>query len=136
MSTSRVKLNRRTSRRYFGLFLFMIVFSAVYESQSHHVLSLWMICLPLYPLLLGVLPFYALRRRIPDGWSRQLWHCGVATAMAGSCLTGIFEIAGTKMPYTVLFLLVGTVLLAVSAFLLRFSLRSDVEDGRHIKNTI
>ena len=117
MSTSRVKLNRRTSRRYFGLFLFMIVFSAVYESQSHHVLSPWMIGLPLYPLLLGVLPFYALRRRIPDGWSRQLWHCGVATAMAGSCLTGIFEIAGTHMPYTQYFLIVSALFLLLAVVL-------------------
>ena len=117
MSTSRVKRNRRTSRRYFGLFLFTIVFSAVYESQSHHVLSLWMICLPLYPLLLGVLPFYILRRKIPDGWARQVWHCGVATAMAGSCLTGIFEIAGTHMPYTAAFLLVGAILLLLAIVL-------------------
>ena len=136
MSISVAERNQRTVKRYIGLFLFAIVFAAVYESFSHHVLSLWMIVLPLFPLLLGVLPFLVLKNHIPEGWARQFWHCGVATCMTGSCLTGIFEIAGTKMPYTVLFLLVGTVLLAVSAFLLRFSLRSDVEDGRHIKNTI
>ena len=117
MSTSLVKLNRKTARRYFALFLFTVVFAAVYESQSHHVISPWMVCLPLFPLALGVLPFHAMRRRVPDGWARQLWHCGVATVMMGSCLTGIFEIAGTYMPYTLPFLLVGALFLILSVAL-------------------
>ena len=136
MSISVAKRNQKTARRYLELFLFTIVFAAIYEILSHHVISLWMICLPLFPLLFGVLPFLVLKNRIPEGWARQFWHCGVATCMAGSCLTGIFEIAGTKMPYTFLFLLVGTILLTVAAFLLRLSLRLDAGNDRHLmKNT-
>ena len=126
MSTSVVKRNRRTARRYFFLFLFCCVFSAVYERFSHHVISLWMVCLPLFPLLLGVLPFLLGQRRIPDGWARQLWHCGVATGMVGSCLTGIFEIAGTRMLYTRLFLLIGAgfLILAILAFFMEIKYKT------------
>lgn len=104
MFTSVTEKNRKTARNYLLLTLFSCVFAAVYEVFSHHVLSLWMICLPLFPALLGLLPFSLLKGRIPEGWGRQLWHCAVATAMAGSCLTGIFEIAGIHMPYTTVFL--------------------------------
>ena len=118
LSTSVDSLNKKTAKRYFWLFLFTLVFSIVYESLSHHVISLWMVCLPLYPLLLGVLPFRALQDRIPDGWARQIWHCGVATLMAGSCLTGIFRIAGTYMPYTSVFMIIGVMLLTLAILLL------------------
>ena len=110
-------MNRRTAKRYLALFLFSCVFAGVYELFSHHVYSPWMICLPLYPLVLGVLPFLALKNRIRDGWGRQLWHCGVATCMVGSCLTGIFEIAGTHMPYTVWFMTAGGALLLLAVLL-------------------
>ena len=108
-----------------GCFLFAVIFAAVYESFSHHVISLWMICLPLFPLLLGVLPFLALKRHIPEGWTRQIWHCGVATCMAGSCLSGIFEIAGTKSPYTRLFIIVGAVLLIAAVIMFALSQRAN-----------
>ena len=127
MSTSVDSLNRKTAKRYLWLFLFTVVFAAVYESQSHHVISLWMVCLPLYPLILGVLPFSVLKDRIPDGWARQIWHCGVATAMAGSCLTGIFRIAGTYMPYTRHFMILSGLLLILAVILLISELRDDRE---------
>lgn len=97
--------------------LFCCLFSAVYEAFSHHVFSGWMLCLPLYPAVLGVLPFLLLRKRIP-AWSQQLWHCGVATVMAGSCLTGVFEIASIHMPYTAVFLGMGDMLMMTSIALL------------------
>ena len=117
MSTSATKRNRRTAKRYLLITLFCCLFSAVYEAFSHHVFSGWMIGLPLYPAILGVLPFLLLRRHIP-GWPRQLWHCGVATVMVGSCLTGIFEIAGVHMPYTAAFLAMGGMLMMASVALL------------------
>ena len=117
MSTSAMKRNRKTAKRYLGITLFCCLFSAVYEAFSHHVFSGWMIALPLYPAIMGVLPFLLLRRRIP-GWSRQLWHCGVATVMAGSCLTGVFEIAGVHMPYTAAFLAMGSMLMMTAVVLL------------------
>ena len=131
MSTSAVERNRRTARRYLILFLLSCVFSAVYERFSHHVISGWMVCLPLFPLLLGVLPFLLGQRRIPDGWARQLWHCGVATGMVGSCLTGIFEIAGTHMRYTALFLLVGAGFLLCS--ILTAAIDPGPSAGKHAK---
>ena len=128
MSTSVDKINRKTGRRYLGLFLFTIVFSAVYESQSHHVWSPWMYCLPLFPLVLGVLPFYAMKHRIPDGWARMIWHCGTATVMIGSCLTGIFEIAGTHMRYTPAYLLTGGALLLFAGILCAVEMRKTSEE--------
>ena len=98
----------------------------MYEAFSHHVLSLWMICLPLFPALLGWLPFSLLKGHIPDGWSRQCWHCAVATAMSGSCLTGIFEIAGIHMPHTTVFLAVSCVLIIISVILLHMEYRQSI----------
>lgn len=129
MSTSVAELNRRTSKRYMLLVLFCCLFAAVYEMFSHHVISLWMVCLPLFPMILGVIPFLALKRSIPDGWARQFWHCGIATIIVGSCLTGIFEIAGIHMPYTFIFLLTGCLLIllaCVAYILLRMKTSSDV----------
>ena len=51
---------------------------------------------------------------IIDGWARHIWHCAVATLMAGSCLTGVFRIAGTYMPYTGFFLAVSGILLILA----------------------
>ena len=127
LSTSVVSLNQKTAKRYFWLFLGTIVFSVVYETQSHHVISLWMVCLPLYPLILGVLPFSLLKKQIPDGWARQFWHCGVATAMAGSCLTGIFRIAGTYMPYTRHFMIVSVLFFIAALIILGIELQSSRE---------
>ena len=125
MSTSVIEKNRKTARIYLFLTLFCCLFAAVYEALSHHVLSLWMIGLPLFPALLGLLPFSLLKGRIPDGWGRQFWHCAVATAMAGSCLTGIFEIAGIHMPYTTVFLAVsGALMLLAIAVLIAESNRT------------
>jgi len=126
LSTSVTEKNRKTARIYLFLTLFCCVFAAVYEILSHHVLSLWMICLPLFPALLGWLPFSLFKNHIPDSWGRQLWHCAVATAMAGSCLTGIFEIAGVHMPYIPVFLAVSGVLIIISVLLLYMEYRQSM----------
>ena len=126
MSTSVAEKNRKTTRIYLFLTLFCFLFAVVYEAFSHHVLSLWMICLPLFPALLGWLPFSLLKDRIPDGWGRQLWHCAVATAIAGSCLSGIFEIAGIHMPYTTVFFAVSCVLIIISVMLLHMEYRQSM----------
>ena len=91
-----------------------------------------MYCLPLYPLLLGILPFSVGKQRIPDGWARQFWHCGVATFMVGSCLTGIFEIAGVHMLRTRLFLSVGFLLLVAAVVIFLLPVRNPKSyTGRH-----
>ena len=131
MSTSAADLNRRTGKRYLILTIFCCLFSGVYELFSHHVFSLWMISLPFVTLLLGVIPFFTLKKWIPDGWARQCWHCGVITFLVGNCLTGIFEIAGIHMPYTVYFLSAAGFLLLLGVCLLAMEgnkLRGHIKD--------
>jgi len=107
---------RSSARHYAVAAVACAGFSAIYESLSHGVWSAWMVCLCLYPLVLGVLPAFACRRldlRIPL-LSRDLWTCGVMTLAMGSCLQGVVEIYGTTSPLVVPYLPLGAGLLLAS----------------------
>lgn len=103
--------------------LLCAVFSAVYESFSHNVISLWMVLLFLFPLLGGVIPALLLvwRGKAPRIFPLALWRCGVATLGVGSCVKGILEIYGTSSGYQIVYWVAGTGLLAAGtpAFLKR-----------------
>ena len=105
----------RTVRRYLLAALGAAVFAAVYEAFSHGVISGWMVCLPLWPLLLGALPFAVLRGW--SEWSRALWHAAVATLTAGRLVRGVLAIYGTTNEATAVFSIAGSVLMAASVFL-------------------
>ena len=88
-------------RRYAIASGFCALFSVVYEYFSHGVISVWMVCLALVPLLLGVVPALAcglIGVRVRS-LTRQLWACGVLTFTLGSCLAGVFEIYGSTSPF-------------------------------------
>lgn len=94
------------------------VFSAVYEHFSHSVYSPWMVCLFLWPLVLGGVPFALLRLdRDPRAGeaARSLWCCGVGTLTAGSLITGVMEIFGGKSEYSPVYWTAGGVLLLAAA---------------------
>ena len=107
---------RSSAQQYAVAAVACAVFSAIYESLSHGVWSAWMVCLCLYPLVLGVVPAFAcwyLDLRVPL-LSRDLWACGVMTLAMGSCLQGVVEIYGTTSPLVLPYLPLGAGLLLAS----------------------
>jgi len=108
-------------RNYLIVTAFCILFSAVYEKFSHGVYSLSMVCLCLYPFILGVLPFalFKVNRKYsrPEPAARNLWNSGVATLTAGSLIRGVVEIYGTTTPYASFYPAVGIALLLAALFL-------------------
>ena len=91
-----------------------ILFGAVYELFSHGVRSCFMICAFAFPLLLGAIPFFLLRKRGKSfpGRAADLIHAGVAALTAGSILQGVLEIYGTSNPLTAVYWTAGGVLVS------------------------
>lgn len=104
----------------FGALLITIlcaVFGGVYEIFSHGVWSGYMVYAFLFPLVLEALPFgfLALRGRpLPCRSACQLHHAGVATLTVGSLFQGALVIYGTSNRLTVMYWLVGILLITVA----------------------
>ncbi len=122
ISVNVAKRNRqplKTALIYLVVSAFCFLVDKVYALYGHGVTSPAMTFLFLYPLLGGALVFLLLWFVQP--WAAavpryraayNLYNSGIATLAAGSLLKGIFEIAGTSSPYTVLFYIVGGLLIA------------------------
>ena len=95
--------------------VFCALFGAVYELFSHEVWSCFMICAFAFPLLLGAIPFFLLRKRGKPfpGKAADLVHAGVAALTVGSILQGVLEIYGTSNPLTAVYWAAGGVLVSV-----------------------
>ena len=89
-------------------------FGAVYELFSHGVYSCFMLCAFAFPLLLGSIPFFMMRRagRPFPGKGEDLIHAGIAALTVGSLLQGVLEIYGTSNPLTALYWIAGAALTA------------------------
>ncbi len=122
ISVDVVKPNRqplKTALVYLGVSALCFLVDKVYALYAHGVASPAMTLLFLYPLLGGSLVFLVLGLVQP--WAAavpryraayNLYNSGIATLSTGSLLQGIFEIAGTSSPYTVLFYVAGGLLIA------------------------
>ncbi len=113
MSTSESRNNAIICKRYLVAAIVCAVFATVYEIFARGVISFWMIGMPLFPLVLGVLPSFVLHKKgvqAPD-WAVQTWNCGVITLTVGSLLNGIFEIFGTYLDQFLVFMVCGIALL-------------------------
>lgn len=95
------------------------VFSAVYETYSHDVISLWMVLVFLFPLAGGVLPaaIFLRRGRAPEAVPLALWRSGVAALGMGSCVRGALEIYGTSSAFQSVYWAGGGLLLAAGVLL-------------------
>lgn len=109
----------RTLFIYVGVTLFIGLFSAIYEINSHNVYSASMVFAFRYPLVLGVGMYLAMRflptDKVPGMVPATIYHFGVAMATVRSIFIGVLEIYGTTNRimvaiYTVIaliFLIVG-----------------------------
>ena len=109
LSVSDIKQNR-PAWTWLMITLFCAVFALIYEYFSFGVYSYHMIFLFAWPLLLGALPCFLLKRDIG-----RLWNDGVLLMTAGSLLAGIFEIYGTASTLTIWFWAAGGLLLVITA---------------------
>lgn len=104
----------KTTFVYLGISAFCFLFDKIYALYGHGVYSPFMSLMFLYPLIGGALMFLLLRFLKPTAevmpyYRRHynLYNSGIATLITGSLLKGIFDIAGTSSPYTILFYIVG-----------------------------
>ena len=116
--------NRKSVMFYFGLTLFSIAFSFIYESFSHGVYSNYMIYLFAFPLILGVVGFLFISnlpdRLQPSRIHFNLYNSAIVCLMLGSLLQGILEIYGTSSGWTLFYPIIGfTLLISTIVFYLQ-----------------
>ena len=109
----------RTLFIYIGITLFVILFSTIYEINSHKVYSADMVFAFVYPLIFGVGMYTLLRllpiARVPGVTPATIYNFGVAMLTVRSIFIGVLKIYGTTnramvVIYTVLaltFIIIG-----------------------------
>ena len=109
----------RTLFIYIGITLFVILFSTIYEINSHKVYSADMVFAFVYPLIFGVGMYTLLRfipiARVPGVIPATIYNFGVAMLTVRSIFIGVLKIYGTTnramvVIYTVLaltFIIIG-----------------------------
>jgi hypothetical protein len=122
---------------YAGVMLFCMAFSLIYNHFSHGVHSPYMTWLFAPPLVLGVLPglvLWGVAKARPCRFCLNSWNSGVAAITAGSCLRGIFEIAGTSSVYQGWLIAAGAVMLAAAVAVCMFGILRGMWSEGKIKN--
>lgn len=113
MSTSVNENNKKISKTIFVYeftTVFCAVFSVIYSKFSHKVTSNYMTYMFLYPLIGGIGLFSLLKLLklpIPKRMIYNIYNSGIATLTLGSCIQGIFEIAGTSSKYQAVYYIIG-----------------------------
>ena len=109
----------RTLFIYIGITLFVVLFSTIYEINSHKVYSADMVFAFVYPLIFGVGMYTLLRfipiARVPGVIPATIYNFGVAMLTVRSIFIGVLKIYGTTnramvVIYTVLaltFIIIG-----------------------------
>jgi len=87
----------------------------------------------LWPLLLGAVPFFLMRKKKNPPDELWLYHAGVITLTAGSCMKGILEIYGSSTPYLPVYWFLGGGLLGLFLMLsvFRNRKRKKNQDGEN-----
>ena len=114
----------RTLFIYVGITLFVMLFSAIYEINSHNVYSSAMVFAFRYPLILGVGMYLAIRFMptdiVPGTVPASIYAFGVGMATMRAIFIGVIDIYGTTnkaMLTTYTILAWVFVLLGVSLYL-------------------
>ena len=107
------------ARRYLVAALGCALFAFIYAQFSHGVYSPFMTFMFAIPLLGGSAVATALEfakaRPVPL-LARQCWALALAALTIGSCLRGIFEIAGTSSPYLIAYPAIAAAFATAAAF--------------------
>ncbi len=116
---------RKNRISYFILSILAVAVNYIYGFFGHGVTSNAMTWMFLYPLIGGYLVYFILGKipfQIKSANQFRVfsnaYNAGIAALTTGSLLTGILEIAGTSSPYTIIFYVVGGILLGIGLFAL------------------
>lgn len=112
------------ARRYLVAALGCALFAFIYAQFSHGVYSPFMTFMFAIPLLGGAavaLALHLAKAEAVPRLARQSWALALAALTIGSCLLGIFEIAGTSSPYLIAYPAIAVVFAAIAVFALGFS---------------
>ena len=99
---------------YFVATLAAAGFSAIYEYFSHGVYSIFMMCLAMWPLILGVLPSWLAGidgTCEPTPLFRTLLASGVLTLTLGSAVAGVMQIYGSTSAFTPVYWVAGALIM-------------------------
>ena len=120
----------KTAFIYFGIAVFCIIFTIIYEYYSYGEHSNYMRAMFLFPLINGILLYIlsyfktfkvTLKRR-----SYNLWNSGIAMFINGCLIRGIINISGRFTEYDTIYWLLGTGFLfsAVIFYFIDFPIKS------------
>lgn len=113
-----IKKLREQGKIYIIVTLTCILFSIIYESFSHGVISNFMIFSFVVPLVFGVginYMFYFFKiKKLPSRIQNKIYNAGIATLTIGSIMEGVLQIYGTTNSKIYVYLVVGIVLLFTS----------------------
>ena len=99
MSTSDIRI-RRKSRIIYGIVaLFCVLFTIVYEKFSYGEFSVSMRCMFLFPLVGGLGMSLLLGKRKINMWSVRFWNSAIAVFTVGCLVHGIIAISGRSSAY-------------------------------------
>ena len=116
-----MRRNMIVARRYLLASLLLAVAGAVYEMFSHGVYSNYMIYAFTIPLVLGCLPHLLDNKGVFEAAGQiteKLLLAAVSTLSAGSLIKGVLEIYGTTNSLTIIYPVVGGILMAICTILL------------------
>ncbi|MCR5144935.1 MAG: hypothetical protein K6B67_06480 [Lachnospiraceae bacterium] len=101
---------RKRRIAYFIFTVFILVFGLIYEFFSHEVYSYYMLLAFLIPLAGGLVS----ELHVPSSLSQQFLTGGVVWLTLGCVFQGVLEIYGTTNRLSIIFAIVGLVLVATS----------------------
>lgn len=94
---------KKLAKGYGVVTVIVLLFSVIYEYNSHGVYSLHMMGLALYPLVGGVMVFSLLarfaRRWSPHWLTVAAYQAAILSFMFGSLVKGVLDIYGTSSLY-------------------------------------
>lgn len=118
LSTLGIKDLKNSGKIYLIISGLCLVFALIYEKFSHGVISYYMICAFLIPLLGGAavsLLFVILKpRKFPAKTEASIYGCAIATLTIGSIIAGVLEIYGTTNSKVYLYPAAGLLLIIIS----------------------
>ena len=103
-----------------------LIFGLIYEMFSHNVISYFMLCAFLIPLIFGAIVsiiMYVFKIKKVTRVQINLYNASVATLTVGSIIKGVLEIYGTTNWKVYIYLFIGIFLLIGSILFKKFTVK-------------
>lgn len=122
MYTLDINFFKKQSIIYFIISILTFIISIIYELFSHNIISAYMMCSCLIPLIFGalisLLIYKKVLKKIPNRISVNFYNASIATITVFLFVSGILEIAGRANKLISIYIII-TILLLLISFLTR-----------------